>query len=297
MRTLTFDPRERPYRADQARPAVSPRPLPPARRRPPGPWRRHLGKLLSGSAIVLVLLGGGLWLDMSGRLEAMHSGATLAMNQLFAIAGLSVQQITVEGRRGTPSDALLAAVGVGRGDPILLLDLEAARKRVEALGWVQSATVSRELPDTVHVALLEREPFARWQIDGKTTLIDRSGTVLQTEDPDAFGELRRVVGAGAADKASELFNLLASEPALAGRVSNAIRVRNRRWDIEFDNGITARLPEVEAASAWRYLGEVERDQHILNRDISMIDLRLPDRMVVRLTPEAMSGRKTPGKNT
>ena len=192
---------------------------------------------------------------------------------------------------------MLKASGLNRGDPILFVDLNAVRARIEQLGWVAQATVERRLPDTIHIDIVEREPFARWQFEGKTVLIDRAGVVLERDDPEAFQQLPRVVGAGAARAAARLFDMLQGEPALAPRVVNAVRVRDRRWDIEFDNGVVARLPEEGAEAAWRQLGALERDQRILGRDINTVDLRLPDRLVVRLTPEAAASRKTPGKNT
>ena len=106
-----------------------------------------------------------------------------------------------------------------------------------------------------------------------------------------------MVGPGASRAAASLFQMLATEPQLGQRVVNAVRVRDRRWDLDFDNGVTVRLPEDGVADAWAKLAQLEREQKILGRDIAGVDLRLADRVVVRLTPEAMAARKTPGKNT
>jgi cell division protein FtsQ len=94
-----------------------------------------------------------------------------------------------------------------------------------------------------------------------------------------------------------LFAALAEEPDLHRRVSNAVRVRERRWDVELVNGVTVRLPEDEVAAAWRRLGEVERAQRLLDRDIVVIDLRFADRLVVQLNPAAAQARRLPGKDT
>ncbi|MEK9971586.1 MAG: cell division protein FtsQ/DivIB, partial [Ferrovibrio sp.] len=118
-----------------------------------------------------------------------------------------------------------------------------------------------------------------------------------------FHNLFLLVGEGASDKAHDLLDMLQSEPVLASRVVNAIRVRNRRWDIEFDNGIVARLPEDGAEVAWARLIELERSYGLLRRDIKMVDLRLDDRLIVQLNPDAdqppptTSPRVKPGKRT
>lgn len=277
-----------------ARTAVRARRGPPkAQRKPAAPARRRRIVRAGMAAIGAGMLAAALWFaagTAGQRARALFADGTAAL-------GFAVQEITVEGRNHTSADALLQAIAVGRGTPILTLDLDDLRRRVEAIGWVRSATVERRLPDGLHLALVERAPFARWQRDGVTLLIDRDGVVLQPDDPGRFGDLRRVVGAGAVNRAGELFDLLGSEPALFARVQNAIRVRGRRWDIEFDNGLIARLPEQGAAASWRRLALLEREQHLLERDIVAVDLRQPDRLYVQLTPEALAARRTPGKDT
>jgi cell division protein FtsQ len=157
------------------------------------------------------------------------------------------------------------------------------------------------LPGTILIRIIERRPFARWQIDGRTVLIDRDGKVLEEGAPVDFRQLRRVVGPGAADHASELFDTLTAEPALFARVRDATRVRDRRWDIELDNGVIVYLPEQAAEVAWRHLAIMDREQRLLEKAVISIDLRLPDRTVLRLSPEAAAARrpmaKASGKST
>jgi cell division protein FtsQ len=86
-----------------------------------------------------------------------------------------------------------------------------------------------------------------------------------------------------------------AEPALFARVRDAVRVRDRRWDIELDNGMTVRLPEQGADVAWRHLAIMDREQKLLDKALVSIDLRLPDRTVVRLTPEAAAARRPMAK--
>jgi len=101
------------------------------------------------------------------------------------------------------------------------------------------------------------------------------------------------VGDDAPSKAPTLLAMLASEPALAARVAAAVRVGGRRWNLRFDNGIDAALPEQEPESAWRRLAALERSDDLLERAITRVDMRLPDRLVVRLAPSETG--KTPPK--
>jgi cell division protein FtsQ len=269
-----------------ARPKGYCRPLPPARKRPPSVlWRR-----IRLSAVVLLALtisGGGAYVWLRTDLPAQ---ARMAVQEMVGDAGATVDmrlgEVNLQGRVHAPLEALADAVGVERGEPILSLDLDAIRRRVEAIGWVKQATIWRQLPDTLHIEVVEREAFARWQIGGRVYLIDAEGKVLEEGDRPDFHHLFLLVGEGASDKAHDLLDMLQSEPVLASRVVNAIRVRNRRWDIEFDNGIVARLPEEGAETAWQRLIELERSYGLLRRDIKAVDLRLDDRLIVQLNPEA-----------
>lgn len=290
MRSLVVLPEDRPCAPcaptmPPARPKGYCRPLPPARKRPKSVlWRRVKQSL--GVLLVAGFAGGGayVWLktDWPAQARAM---AQEAVGEAGATVDMRLGEVNLQGRVHAPLDALADAVGVERGEPILALDLDAVRRRVEAIGWVKQATVWRQLPDTLHIEIVEREAFARWQIDGRVYLIDAGGKMLEEGDRPDFHHLFLLVGAGASDKAHDLLDMLQSDPVLASRVVNAIRVRNRRWDIEFDNGIVVRLPEDGAAAAWARLIELERGHGLLRRDIKVVDLRLDDRLIVQLNPD------------
>jgi cell division protein FtsQ len=163
--------------------------------------------------------------------------------------------------------------------------------------------IERRLPDTLYVRLVEREPLALWQHGGKIELIDRTGAVIPVARLDRFAKLPMVVGEDAASHAAELLAMLASEPDLAARVTAAVRVGGRRWNLRIDNAIDVLLPADDPAVAWADLARLERSSAIIKRDVQAIDMRLPDRLVVRVAPEppkeappAKKGRPT-AKNT
>lgn len=302
MRSLVVLPDDRPCAPCEptlppgyaARPKGYCRPLPPARRKPRNLlWRRLRWGLALAALLGIAGSGSYVWLRTDWP-ERIRAEIQLAMGEAGALVDMRVGDISVQGRQHTPVEALLAAVEVERGDPILAVDLDALRRRIEALGWVKTAAVWRQLPDTLHIELVEREPFARWQIDHQVRLIDREGRVLDDDDRADFAHLLRLVGPGASDQAAALIGMLESEPVLGSRVVNAIRVRGRRWDIEFDNGVIAKLPEENPELAWRRLIELEQRHGLLRRDLESVDLRLNDRLIVKLMPEAVP---PPGGNT
>jgi cell division protein FtsQ len=251
--------------------------------------------VLIGAAVAL-LLGlalyawrGGLVGQAAMLVAEAHHEAILLTGRL----GLRVDEVFVEGRTETAADQVLAAIGARRGTPILAVDPMQAKTRLEQLPWVRAAAVERRLPDAIHVRIFERQPLALWQYRKRMVLIDRDGTEIRGADIRRFARLPLVVGDDAPRHASALLALLATEPDLQRRVSAAIRVAGRRWNLRLDNGIDVQLPENNAGAAWMRLAELEREQRVLASKVSLIDLRLADRMIVRVVREAPAATPAP----
>lgn len=242
-----------------------------------------LQKLAAGGVAVTALVVGSAVIWHSGLIQRGAGAAVAAVLDATATAGFRVEEITVAGRGRTPTEQVAAALGTRHGAPILGLDLEAVKDRLEAIPSVRAAAVERRLPGQIHIALAERQPVALWQNNGAHVLVDRDGHQIPGSIA-GFEGLPLVVGDGAAARADELLTMLAAEPALAARVRAAIRVGNRRWNLMLDdaqNGLEVRLPEDNAEVAWARLAELERKHALSGRQVNMVDLRIPDRMVLK----------------
>jgi len=273
-------------RADPAARVRLPATRPRARRR--WPLRRLRGLARWGLRLVVVgaLAGSGVVLVRTGIAPKLADGLGGGAVAATGWVGLRLQDVLVEGRTMAPRPQVMAAIDARRGMPILAYDAAAARGRLEAIPWIESAIVERRLPATVYVRLTERRPLALWQRGGKFVVIDAKGAVILDHDIDAFAALPVVIGDDAPAHAENLLLLLATEPDLQKRVAAAIRVGGRRWNLKLDNGIDVRLPEEDAAEAWSRLAALEREQKLLSRDVQAIDLRLPDRLIVRVGNES-----------
>lgn len=273
------------------------RPRTRTRRKPLPVWVRPAA--VAGTIVLALsgLVGTGWWAIDAGYGDRAVRAADAALDSATHTLGLTVREVTVSGRERTPVADLLAAVGLRRGDSLMGFDPELARQRIQDLSWVDTASVRRTIPDWVHIDLVERVPFARWQHGGKTFVIDRDGTVVSEHTAGAFSKLPKVVGEGAAERAAQILAIINSEPALAVRVRSATLVRERRWNVRMDNGVRIRLPDRDPLAAWRQFAALERNYEILARDLVLVDLRIADRLIVRLTPEAARLRREPGRDT
>ena len=225
----------------------------------------------------------------------MATALSDAGTQFSGRLGLRVNDVLVEGRQRADREQVLQALRVERDMPILAFDAFAAREQLERLEWVQSATVARRLPNTVYVRVTEYRPIAVWQHDGKFTLIDQAGDLIPASSDELIDELPLVVGDGAAPHAAELLSTLAAFPDLADRMKAAVRVSDRRWDLHMEEGIEIRLPEDQLAVALGRLSDLNTQHALFERDVTAVDLRLPDRLILR---RASEGPVVPaGENT
>jgi cell division protein FtsQ len=303
--TITSADRPAPPRGKASRPAPAPNKPPRPRRRRAAPlwWKRLRAALALGSALA-ALGGGAMWLVRSGAIATAQNLVTERAIQLSLRSGLRVDDVEVEGRKRVAAQDILAALDIKQGDPILGVDLAAARARLAALPGVKSATIERRLPAELHVFITEREPIAIWQNDGKYQLVDRDGLPAGDNIAD-FPALPLVVGPGAPERAAALLDLLRTEPALMERVKASQFVSGRHWSILMNGpagDIEVRLPEDEPAAAWHELARLETEQKLLDRKVTMVDMRLADRLVVRVPggveqqQPAKSAPNTPGRH-
>jgi cell division protein FtsQ len=247
----------------------------------PREMRRAL--LFATPALIGVAIYGLVIFGRTAAGAATYEKAETGAIGLTAKLGLVVTDIEVTGRQTTDASTIMEALGATRGTPILAVDPSHAKEKLQALPWVRSAAIERRLPGTLFVRLIERQPLAVWQHAGKQQLIGRDGEVIPVTDLGKFAKLPTVVGDDAPKYARDFIDMLAKEPDLFARVTAAVRIGGRRWDVHIDHAIDVMLPEGndDAAAAWSHLAELERSQALLNRDVETVDMRLGDRLVIR----------------
>ena len=212
------------------------------------------------------------------------AAAARSADALAVKVGLGVNQIAVTGSRNTLSDDIFTALKLEHDGSLLAFDTAAARSRLEALAWVESAQVSRTLPDGLDVAIRERQPFAVWQRRQLMFLIDAEGRTLEPASRADHPELPFVVGEEADAAARDLFDMLKAHPAVRNRLEAAIRVGGRRWDLQLKNAPTLMLPEDKPDEALAWVERAEKDERLLDRRVDLIDLRVPGRVAFHMTP-------------
>ena len=224
-----------------------------------------------------------------------------SVSESLGESGLRVEQVLLQGRQHESAERITRVLGIERGTPLLSVDIDAARSRLEALSWIRVASIERSFPDTIRVNIGERRPLALWQRQKELVLVDDEGVVITSDRLERFRDLLVVVGNDAPAHATSLMSILSHEPALKQQVNAAVRVGNRRWNLRMDSGVFVRLPEKDPESAWLRFARLEREHELLKQDLLSIDVRFPDQLIVRTRggrpgpDRKVSHRK--GKNT
>ncbi len=206
---------------------------------------------------------------------------------LAARAGFEVKRVEITGMERVDQLKVYDIVLVEKDRAMPLVDVDKIRTDLMQYGWVKDVTVSRRLPDTLSVNIIERKPAAIWQEGGRSTLIDSDGVVLQNVSASSSPDLPRLTGAGANKQTIALSALIANAPSLKSQIVGASWVGNRRWDLKFKTGETLALPEGEelAAQALVKFARMDGITRLLGRDIIHFDMRDPSRAYLRKTPK------------
>lgn len=223
---------------------------------------------------------GGHWPVVN---EALLSVGDRAANA----AGLQVRGVRLTGNNQMSHAQVLEAAGVHPETSVLFFDADQARERLKANSWIADATVQKLYPDQIMISVVEREPFALWQRDGRIQVIAADGRVIVDHLDARFQHLPLLVGKGAEERAREIVGLLADHREVAKAVRAAVLVAERRWTLVLKNGIDVRLPDTDIDRAMVDLARLDGERRLMTRDVTMIDMRTPGRVTVRLSEDAM----------
>ena len=215
-----------------------------------------------------------------------------ALERASSVFGLKVEAVLITGQKEVSEAEILSALGIDGDSSLLTFNAYAARKSLESISWIAEASVQKLYPNKIQVVVQEQKPFALWQRGQYVSLISYDGSVLTDRIDPEFAQLPLVVGHGAQRKASTLFELLAQYPSIARKTRAVVYVSERRWDLYFKNGVQAKLPEVDVEDALEKLLTFDEDGSLSRKDITIVDLRLSDRMFVRMSKDAAERRRT-----
>jgi cell division protein FtsQ len=217
-------------------------------------------------------------------LAGLPALASAQLSMLAADAGFEVRRVEVRGvQRMNELKVYERALGE-RERAMPMVDIAALRGELLNLSWVKDARVSRQLPDTLVIDIVERTPHAVLRKPGRLVLIDEEGHELEPiSTANAKGKLI-ISGSGSAMQVPALSRLLESAPALRPQVREAEWVGNRRWNLTFKTGQVLALPQGDnpATTALISFARLDGVNRLLGGQVAAFDMRAPDRIYMRI---------------
>jgi cell division protein FtsQ len=227
---------------------------------------------------------------VGGHVAAVSDSLKAARDNAANALGFGVAAVSMSGGYQVSREQALALVGVTGRSSLLFFDAETARSRLVANPWIADAAVLKLYPDRLLITITERRAFALWQHNAQVNVIADDGTVLQPFVDERYRGLPLVVGSGAERRAKNFISLLDRYPAIRSAVRASVLIAERRWNLRLTNGMDVRLPEGDLQMALDRLVKLDNDKKLLSRAITSIDLRLTDRVTVRLSDAAAQAR-------
>ena len=253
---------------------------------------RYLPNRLGIALTVLMLLGStGLGIVKGGHVDEFMVGLSDARNALANSAGFRITEVAINGRKQLSQDEVLAIGGVNGRSSLLFLDAAVVRDKLKANPWIADATILKLYPGRLQIDIVERTAFALWQQDGRLAVIAEDGAVLEPYVSRRFVTLPLVVGKGADTRARDFLALLDRYPQVRSVTKAAILVGERRWNLRLNDGLDIRLPENDVGNALAMLSKLDKEDRLFSRDITAVDMRLPDRLTVQLSEDAAKARE------
>jgi len=238
-----------------------------------------------------------LWLIIAAALVAAWfiasiSGATALVqaqiSQSAANAGFEVRHVRVSGVERMNEDRVYERVVSQRNEPMPDVDVITIREELLELPWVKDARVSRQLPGTLAIDIVERVPHAVLQRPDHLVLVDVEGNELEPINRTDIGDRLVISGPGAVRQVKQLDNLLEAAPAISPQVRAAEWVGNRRWNLTFKSNQVLALPqgEDEAATALVSFARLDGQNRLIGGEVTTFDMRAPPRIYMRIPGRA-----------
>jgi cell division protein FtsQ len=243
------------------------------------------------ASVVLIACAGIFGAIKGGHADAFVDAVSDARNAAGNAVGFRITNVSIVGRKQLTPDEILAIGGITGRSSLLFLNVTDVRDRLKGDPWIGDATVQKLYPGKLQIEITERSPYALWQQEGRISVISADGTILEPFVANRFTNLPLVVGKGAETRAKDFLELLAFYPQVKSQVKAVVFVGERRWNLRLTNGLDIRLPETNINGALTTLTKLDQDDSLFSRDITAIDMRLPDRLTVRLSEDAAKARE------
>ncbi len=248
-------------------------------KKPNIPLRRKIAvfssRIILASKIFLVIF---IYLLLfTKHLNFIRNEISQSVYEITADIGFNLENVLIEGQVNTKSQDILSTLNADTGTSILSIDLDEVKSQIEKISWIKKSIIERRLPSTIYIGIIERIPIAIWQVNQKLYLVDDEGYKITNSNIEKFANLLHIVGPDANIYAKNLLDTLNLYPELISKIVSAVRYGERRWNLNFQQQITVKMPESGFEKALEYLSELQKSEKLFDQNLKSLDLRNPSK--------------------
>ena len=257
--------------------------------------------LRTGVPVLLVAAVAGIWFSSADRRAQVAGVVQDIRARIESRPELQLVRLTVSGASPETAEAIRSGLAIQFPVSSLALDLTGLRAKAEELDAVRRADVRVRPEGTLEVAVTERLPIVVWRNADDLVLLDEAGhRVAGLENRIDRPDLPLIAGPGVQDVVPEALRLLAAAEPLRTRIRGLVRIGERRWNLVLDRGQEIMLPEQDAVAALERVIALDQAEDLLDRDVTVVDMRIGRRPTLRLSEEAIAalqGASLTARNT
>jgi len=236
----------------------------------------------------IVFLGASTFLANEERRDALMEAANGLRSAVAERPEFRVDLMAIDGASPDLDRVIRSAVNLPLPVSSFDLDPEEIRARVAQLPAVETVGVRVRPGGVLQIDVDERVGVVLWRDTDGLKLLDVTGKPLATVVSRAgYPDLPLMAGQGADKAVDEALALLAAAQPLENRLRGLVRVGARRWDVVLDRGQRILLPETGYVAALERVLALDAARELLDRDVTVVDMRLADRPTLRMAEAAV----------
>ena len=241
-----------------------------------------------GLPVIALAALAGLWSIDEDRWDRTVAFAAELRREIGERPEFTVKMMIVEGASSALAASIRKSLSIEFPVSSFTLQLAELKETVQALDAVARVSLQVRSRGVLIVEVDERIPAAVWRSSDGLVLLDKTGHRTAAVPSRGFRpDLPLVAGHGADAAIPEALQLFDVARPIRKRLRGLVRVGDRRWDVVLDRGQTIKLPDSEPVTALNRVVELNVAQDLLERDVSVVDFRNPQRPILRLGSTAI----------
>jgi cell division protein FtsQ len=223
------------------------------------------------------------WLTFGAAvLAAVYLIVRLSMSMTGTGAGPRIGTVSLDAGTGPlAARDISGAIGLAAGQPVHSADIDTIFSTISGHSAVRSASVRKIPSGRIAIMIRQREIIAIWTDGARYWPLAADGQRL--ENTIAAPPAGAVVFSGKLpDDIASVVRTMRGVPGLSNLVRRLEWIENRRWNLYTNSGIKVMLPEADLTDSLRKLVALHNQNRILDRGISVLDMRDSARTLVKI---------------